>query len=347
MIDLTFGQINESILEKVKSLFFMLSDKHVRIVLILNIENYLNSPKNIDDWLTICCRALPVAIKLASDSISIGSNGNLIETKIIDIQDNIISNDLIIHQIYQNLNACEEVLSFHLKIQKSCKVLNLLLQKLKMLTLHLKMFGILAFSLSLNFFDNMVQGRDNELEECGNSLLILKFLRTKSLVLLTMTNYFNSHAGDDLSISLTLKKCLDQLEDFVSGENGNITANGRCAFLLESIDSAEILYSVLQELKVLKCFRYLDLFSIIIITDLGLDDKFLNSNNAIIITTVTSPYLYKLKLDRCVSFVIPSHYSILLDIKRSLQLRNGLLCVLINLDNDYAVNVKVCKRNLF
>ena len=336
VIDLTFDHISESALIKVEPLFTICADCNIRIVLTLNIEEYLNSPVDIDGLLNMCSRILPVSIQVASDSIVTGQNGNLIEASIITFEGSIEQSDFVLYQIYQSLNCCEEVLSFHLKDRSLCEVVHVLLQRVKLLKWHLRLFGMFAFSQSLIKFVKLVESRFGEVGEC--ELLILKFLRTKSLVLQALISP-KLHAADENSRLLTQIEWLNHVKEILIDRTRK-AAKRKLAFLVESDDAAEILFSTLQEIKISTNFEYLDKYVIILLSDTWTNDVLLN-NDAVIVTTVYSAYLHRLKVDQCFSFVIPHDYRMLLNIKKILKWKNGMLWVLVAMDEDYSWEVKV------
>ena len=342
VIDLTLDRISESALIKVKPLFTMCADFQIRIVLILNIKEYLNNPVDIDELFNMCDKILPVSIKVASDSIVIGQNGNLIETNIITIEGSSESSDLVLYQIHQTLNSCEEVLSFYMKDRRLFEVVHMLLQHVKSLRLHLRMFGMLAFSWSLTKFDKLVEDRFGEVGEY--ELLILKFLRTKSLVLQVLISH-KCHTACENSSCLAQIDWLDHVKDILIDKTGEATKR-KIALLMESDDTAEILFSTLLELKMSTNFEYLEKYHIILLSDTWIDDVLLN-HDAIIVATVYSVYLHRLTVDQCVSFVIPHNYNMLVNIKKILKWRNGLLWVLITLGEDDTGGVKVFNQTSF
>ena len=332
VVDLTHEVVNESILSNVNSIVTILKDSGMRIVVMLNINKHLTCPADIDAFLSMCSKILPLKLKFASDSISISSNGNLIKSNVFIIQETVALDQSIYQRIFQLLNECKEVLSFYDVNLNSCEEASLLLENVNMLNQHLRSFGTVAFSFKLDRFEQMIEAKIDDFEESEELCLVLKFLKTKCFLLQQMKKqFFGKHLVSDC-----LEKSLCILQKIAEDETNRI----RFGFHVESNESAEILLLTLKELKHSTKFDYLDKFSVFLMNDTWIDDILLNKDT-IVIATAKSPFLHRLQLDRCISFAIPSDYCSFLEIKRGLKHRNGLLSVLIMADDEYSSKMQV------
>ena len=341
ILDLTSDHICESLLTDLRPIFNLFDHDNMRIIVLVDIGVYLDCFKNFNELLSTCRRGLPFEIKFASDTVAIGRNGNLIETKTIEVLNKVVATDPLFHTINQYLETCKNAVSFYMRSRRTCNEGNILLHELTLITQHFEMLGTMAFSVSLNRFDELVQSKIENIEDPGELLLILKLLRTKNLVLKATMDRNASHSAQESSVSLALKRGLDYVKDFFSECNREWADKRRVAFVVESIESAEVLYLMVHMLKSVNGWEYLDKCSIFLMDENLLDDMILN-NDALFVTSVKSPHLHRLKLDRCISFCVPSDYYMSLDIKRSLKRRSGTLYVLVSLDDGYARKLEVC-----
>ena len=341
VIDITSENLDEQVLSGMKPIINSFSKRNMRIVFLVNINKYLTSARDLEDFLDMCTRILPVLPSFASDSIAFGSNGSLVGCNVfVCQQDKDAMSGSCCNQIRQALNDCKDVLKFFVDLQINRNMFQeiiLLQTQVKSLLWQVQIFGPLAIGISLNYFENYIEDQIKEFQDLS---FLAKYLNTKILILKVILR--NALKNEELLASEvfpSVKAALGQVKDFLDSNYGEYRK--RFGFVLESQSHAEILYGTLQMLKLSEKPECLNEVSLLLANEGNIDELF-PKDDTIIVISLTSNLLHKLQLDRCICFGSPLNYDIFLGVKRSLKRRSGSLCVIIDpIDEAFVMQLDV------
>ena len=352
MIDLTNDTSDEALLKKIRPIYEFCINANIRFVILEYIHKILlTDPQCITKFFDMYHKEMQITANISCDSIVFGNNGNVVKVCINAVEDKSYD-DGSLFCIQKMIQECKELLSVVDKEIFTADENELLMEFVKQLELFYQRFGLLAISMAVDHFVELLKKwkKNNESESFQ---LIAECLQTKLFVIkVELQSYLEGQQEysslHEMCISQSLEKLLHTLKLFVARtEESELQLSThdeiRICIAFESEFSAEIMLDVLKLLKSAPSYAFLDRYRIFLL-DWDWEDIFNENEHFVFVTSVKQAvhHLYKLTLDSAVLFGAPKDYQEFLELKKLLRRRNGFLELIVPIDYQEAkMSIKV------